>query len=645
MLNEEVFNCMKKSHPLPSHLLHLKQHLGLLERRHLDLPPVKKAHEVRYLRRRERSMIPTSYRTGFVFFGFTMILSLFVVATFDAQTMAESHRGYLQAQLLEEFNTFSSSLEAYQHRSQDEAELLLPQSDTSLADYYDPLELQALLVQMGLEVRQGSAHFQDLISSWGKDLPVLERLNWMESSAQKSLRVWDRLFTSLESFPFHRLDLTAKNQLQRSLVTMAEVRDFLTTFLQLADPLRSVLGSQAPQRILVFIQDPHERRATGGALSAGVELLVESGEILHWKPFHVDELDGLQGALPVPAELAGVSTQPSVATANHFLDVPKSAEQISWFWQRQARSSPDLIVIVSTEVFERLFSVMPEPAFENLSLRWSALRLSEDREALKELSSTLVKAFGKIVSQPELFFRSATLLSELRDEKHFSLWSPQAPLQQTLTSFRLHGALPSPLPHEDFLMISGVNMGENASDRWIVENAELHTAISEEGRVKNWLKIEQRHRWEPGFLEPLMEKVGRPLSRPVIQQLSSAPHERFVRLVVPKGSLLQSAIGVDLLEVSMTTTDEFAVWSFRQKLIPGEIKSVELVYELPWAFDTQTVDNYRLTLVKQAGTPAMGFRHLIKLPSSLSVFQSLPEESILELRKDERVAVVAGRNP
>jgi len=575
-----------------------------------------------------------------------MILSLFAVTTFDAQTMAESHRGYLQAQLVEEFDTLSGSLEQYKTGSEDDSSIVLPSSSSSINDYFDPLELQALLVQMGLEVRKGSDFFQAFIEHWDKeDLLALDRLGWMQASAEKSLRVWDRLFISLESFPFHQLDGSAKIQLQKSLISMAELRNFLAGFLSLADPLKTVLGVETPQRILVFIQDPHERRATGGALSAGVELLVESGELIQWKPFHVDELEGLQGTIPVPAELAGISAQASVATANSYVDVPKSAEHISWFWQRQARSSADLIVIVSTEVFERLFAVLPNTAFENISLRWSALRLSQDQAALKDLAASLVQETGNILLQPELFLRSTPLLSDLRDEKQFIAWSPHDSLQENLKAFQFDGALPSPGPHEDFLMVSGINMGENGTDRWIVENAQLHTAISEDGRVKNWLRLEQRNRWESGFMEPLLDKVGRSLSHRVIQQLSSAPQERFVRVVVPKGSTLQSTLGIDLLNVTTSNTETHTVWSFRQQIQPGETKSVELVYELPWTFDTQTVDNYRLHLVKQAGTPSMGFQHLMKLPPSLSVFQALPEEKLTELRKDERVAIVAGRNP
>ena len=627
------------------HLLDLSRQHGSLERLFLDLPPVIQ-DDHHYLRQKTHMKVPVSYRSGLAFFGMIMLLTMFGLTALEAQTRADSHRSLLHRQLVESFSELAMDLEAYQMAPHDPQEVGLAPAP-SLEAFSDPLEQQAQLVRMSLQVREGYQDFQAFVDDWKKSGNLLEKLRWMQVSAQRSLNTWDQVFHELESFPLYELGPAQRETFYQSLVTMSDLRNFLRSFVDFYDPLLTILGKGSPQRILVFLQDDHERRSTGGALSAGMELLLENGEFISKKPFHVADYDDQSVMkLPPPPELSELSERWNLSTANAFLNVPQSLEKISWFWQREARSSPDLILVINTSVFDRLQETGALPSLPaNIALHWSALRLKGDREALKNFTQHLLTSFVQSVSEPEAFFQIWPLLAEFRAQKQLMALSTEKTVRSFLDSRGLSGSLPPASNHEDYLLVSRVNKNANASDRWIYEKLRLHTSISDAGVIRNWLQIERKHRWESAFLSPLLGKIGTPVSASVRNLLSTGPQRNMSRVLVPKGSRLQSVVGLSLADISVQETETHTIWSFSQELSPGELKQVELTYELPWTFDTSSVDNYRLKLVKQPGTPTTDFEHVFKLPTHLSAFQQLPEEPLTSLSKDERVAVVAGRNP
>jgi hypothetical protein len=627
-----------------SHLLDLKKKGGYLPSALIDLPATAR-RESWYLRQQSRNVVPASYRSGLAFFAMSMILGAFGIAALDAQTLATSHRNFLHAQIVQEFSELSEGIQPYV--TDEEAPFFQLPDEESLSLFSDPLEQQSQLVTLGLEVRKGHEAFQEFLSFWKNEGNSLEKIRWMNSSAQKSLRVWDKVFSQLESFPFYQLDSGKREQFHQSLLQISELRTTLRTFTELAEPLSAILGKESPQRILVFLQDPHERRATGGALSAGMELLVEGGDIVSKRAFHVSELDEQMSIqIPPPTELTNLSSEWNIQTSNSFLDTPKSSQQMAWFWSRKARNSTDMIVYINSSALERLHLALPfSQDLSNFSLNWSALRLNGDREALKSLLSQTFDELLNTLNSPESFFQLLPELERVIGEKQILATSFTPVVQKAIQDLRLDGSLPAAQEHQDFLMVSSINTESNLSDRWVSEDLQLHTAISDDGIIRNWMRLERTHRWESGYLTPLLGKIGLIPSRNLLSLLSTAENKSVVKILVPKGTQLQSALGIDLNEISVSETESHTIWTFKNSVKAGASSSVELTYELPWRFDTSTVDNYRLHLVKQPGTNPMAFQHVLKLPSLMSVFQQLPEEPLTVWNQDERIAVVAGKNP
>lgn len=653
------------------HVLDLKRDRGALKRSHFDLPGHPQEAGRYYLRRSERWTLPPSYRTGLVFFATVLLMSVLGLSAIDAHSLAESRQSLLSAQIIQELTDLSEDLEGYKGPLNDDSEepelsslesLLLDQGTLEEDPLPDLLQSSSTnehgeLVRMGLNMSKGYQAFQRFVETWEAEdsSTPFERLRWMRRSSRKALSFWNKVLTQAQQLTFAIFSAEKIDRLEHTLGLLEDLSSFLLVFEKGYDDLLQLLGSDEPQRLLILIQDPHERRATGGSLSAGVEILLENAEIIGWRPFHVSEYDDLlRIQLQTPQGLSKVTDRWELAHANSFVDSTRSAEQVHWFWQREARSSLDWVVFVSSDALDRFFVesgvidlLEKEKAaqIEDVALKWSALQLSDAKEELKNLGSLLLSEAERVIKTPEMMLQAWPILEKLVREKQLVFVNTDPQQQARLGDFEMSGALPSLGDKEDFLMVSSVNSEHNATDRWIDEYHNLHTAVSPEGTIKHWLKIRLTHEWQPSYSSALREKIGYSPSEDVFRRLSRSPNTRLVRVLVPLGSTLKGLDGVPLSELSTSSTEDFTIWSFPTRVGAGETTEIALSYELPWTFDSRTVDNYRLRVAKQPGTKPVGFSHNLKLPAQLTIFQQLPEEQIEILDRDRRIAVVAGRNP
>jgi len=660
------------------YVLDLKNNEGALDRQFFDFPPLPEEAGIGYLRQIERWYLPPSYRTGLAFMMAVMFVTMLGITALEAQTMAESRRGFLNAQILQGFSELMNEWEIYsdETESPETVELTNVEQEIAYNSLWedskvlnnDPLpsllhsvqtDQQTLLLELGLAINQGFQSFQAFLKTWESENydNSTDKLLWLKRYAEKTVKVWGPVLNEANQLldtPIFE-DLENAQEFQNSLAIMADIQAFLASFGNGVDSLRQVLGAEEPQRILVFIQDSAQKRASGGALSVGLELLLDEGKLLLQRPFHVDEYDDLlRVSLQAPQGLSEISERWDLATANAFLDSEKSAEQIHWFWQREARSSVDLVLLINSSAIESLLdeSVVtthldPESLseLEHFASRWSARNLEDDQEGLKSMMAQLLEITDITLKSPDLLIKIWPRLKQLASSKQIIVTSMDHELEQKMISWGLSHPLPALDEKEDVLMVASINTEDNASDSWIEESLTLHSSITDQGLIKHWLKIDRSHTWESSQKTALLEGLDLSLSNNSYSKLTIAENKSLIRVLVPKGSLLTAVTGVDLPDISSSTVGDYKIWSFESSLKAGKNSSIELFYELPWIFEVDTVDNYRLRILKQAGAKDQGFEHLFKLPADMTIFQLLPEVPIRQLTGNSSIAVVAGKNP
>ncbi len=639
------------------HRLDLKQGFGNLKGLYMDLPERAQDPDASYLRRTESWFVPPSYRTGLALVTTVMILSMSTVTLMGTQSRAESKQDFLSAQILtgiEELTQENKYL-----RSHDGEGYLLLEEQEEFIVAEDPLRslLQSEdinehqeLVQLNSSMSKGFRSFDRFIENWSaiSEQAVIPQMNWMHIAAQQALQAWKLVLAQA-----HRLDIASfpdqhQAPLLESLELVSELSHVLKSYDQSYDHLIRALGAEEPQRILVFIQDSYRQRAAGGALSAGVELLLENAEVLAWRPFHTEDYDDqLRIQLQAPNVVKALSENWDMETANAFVDVERSAEQIHWFWQREARSSADLIILVSSEALERVLNHEATTNFidaekrsqiESFALRWSALAAVNEKEGLKALANLSLNAFTELLKNPDVMIQLHPSLRREFVKQQVSVYSSHPDQQKIFREQQVAGSVPSLQAQEDVLMLSSINQREEMTDRWREDDYELHTSIEADGKIKHWLHLSRRHM-------NVAQSYSADIDPVLVRNMRGQTHRSLLQVMVPFGSELISIDGVKQTDIQVTDHEAFRTWTFPVEVSAGGLVEVALSYELPWQFDTTTVDNYRLHLLKQSGSKSVGFSHHLKLPADMAIFQQLPEQPIMELDRNQVIAIVAGKNP
>ncbi|MDF2379153.1 MAG: DUF4012 domain-containing protein [Candidatus Gracilibacteria bacterium] len=636
--------------------------------RYWDLPQQKAENESIYMRRVEKRLMPQSYRTGLAFFITVLMVSLLSLTGIDAHTLAQQKRDELSSEVYQTLTLLDEQITEKQEEPMRVLDWALASAfdtkgdnsltrDASREDSYHHLAIPGShkdLVELKLHVSDGYRQLRSLMENWAN--PELNALERLDQAQKMSAQISDEWIQALESpLLSENTEMNVAGR-QQSYARMQRLREFKNQFDHLITylpKLKQLLGAQEPQRLLIMIQDGAEQMASGGALSTGVELVVNNGRVITKRVLSLRDIDRLLRVdLPPPHKLDRVKSRWGMETANVFLNGAKSGEKAHWFWQQGARSSLDAIFFVDISAIERLYpsslrTTLSQHGFdtqsEDLKLLWSQLRRSDDPARIVQLTTALSAALFKASLDPQWMLSRLEVIGELVDEKLLLSYSPNHDLQAWFDEVRMSGSLPPLGTGQDALIIGDMNIGNNATDRWIDESRKLHTAIEDNGTIKHWLQITKKHQGNLPRESELADALGDKPSRSEISELARQDNSSYTRILVPAGSTLISSQGIDLVDISQGEAGDYSVWGFESTVSAGQTSQIELVYHLPWTFHVEAVDNYKLQVIKQSGSKPVSFDHEFKTPLGAQVFQRIPEELPAILNKDYSIAIVAGK--
>ncbi|MDP3975447.1 MAG: hypothetical protein Q8P95_00865 [bacterium] len=597
----------------------------------IDLPPARSSsRSPLYVRRTERSTLPLSCRGGLVFFAAVLLLSLAGITLFQANILGSSRQGQLDHRMTVAFDQIfaqlrqqaagSRPLSVTGRFSELQKDPLVTAEQVFTKGPIGPTQpSSAQLVNWGALIEDGQTALLHLTKQWSEEAgqSPMERLRLLLPGVREARESWGSALEQAET------ELATPSAFwsvatDDSLDLLRDLHAFLGGIEEAVQFSLDFLTPGAPRRVAVFFQDSATVQATGGALSAGMELLLDGdGRLLSSSAFHLGDLD----------------PSGQLLNSNSSLDFSRSADRLVQQWRRLARSSLDLVIFVNTSA---LGALLPQHAL--LEQRWSEHRAAGNREALKGMSDELVNQIVASFADFDSFLRNRELMRKLARSRHVLAYSPLPRFQDRLTGFGLTGVLPILQPGEDFLAVGHVNLDSQATDRWVSESRVLHTAIQEDGRVRHWLQIQRSHQGDQVARAQLA-------GSPALFRQRLLANRVLLRLLVPKGSRLLSSAGMVPADVSLDESGDFAVWSFVMETEAGTHSSVELIYEAPIILSLQDVDSYRLRLFKEPGGKEVLFEHRFALPDDISTFQELPEQPLRMLDQDEIIALVLGRNP
>lgn len=320
--------------------------------------------------------------------------------------------------------------------------------------------------------------------------------------------------------------------------------------------------------------------------------------------------------------------------ANWFVDFPTSARKILEFFEKETGILADGVISFTPDVFEKLLALtgqveMPEYGevltaenFRELVQYKTSVDYDRvENEPKKFLADFAPRFLGKLQNlDQERQLQLLDALLAMADQKHILLFSLDEKLERQIETTGLAGELKK--TSGDYLAIFHSNVGGGKTDHEIKQIVDKEIAVGEAGGNIVKLRISRTHE---GYSEKYFPK-----------------NVDFMRVLVPLGSKLISASGFDDFELlpstrpealpdpelafwdSQITHDantgmyigyengyaEFANWL---ELLPGETKTVELVYRLPFRAD----QTFTHLLQKQPGSREFDFTLRVSLPGAI----------------------------
>ncbi len=426
-----------------------------------------------------------------------------------------------------------------------------------------------------------------------------------------------------EEFQFSISELGQKIPVLLNIVRNARDYSGISAFL---------FGVDAPRRYLIIFQNSSELRPTGGFIGSYAIIEVDKGKL---KDMFVDGIYNADGQLTVnvvpPKPFQRITTAWSTHDANWFLDFPKSAKKVAWFYEKTGGGKVDGVISLNVEVIERLLSLTGPIFLENYDLALDSenfrdeiqyeVEVAYDKEAnrpkqvLADFTPIFLDRLFKVSREKNKEMISAILRAF--EEKYIMFYSDDFAAQNFFEKQGWTGSINEELD-TDFLSVVHSNIGGYKTDKFMEDEIRYEVEIQEDGSVLGRLLIKRVHaggeskywwynRNNIDYLKIYVPKGAKLLShsggeRREVGNPSDYEELKFVKdeEVFAIESSLKEFGPIDVFSESGKTV--FGTWLVTK---PKKTSVFEVEYKLPFGIEFKNdVGKYNLYLQKQPGTEA-----------------------------------------
>lgn len=432
------------------------------------------------------------------------------------------------------------------------------------------------------------------------------------------------------------------------------------------DALLNLLGQKKSRTYLVMFTNSNELRGVGGFMGSFALLEVDQGKIKGITIPGGGTYD-LEGALtafvepPYPLQLLQPLWQ--FRDANWWPDFPLSAQKIQWFYENSGGEKTDGVIIMTADLMADLIDVVGPIELEQYNRVFTgenfvieAQKISQEEYIVYNDGENTPKQFIADLA-PVVLQRAFSLTGENMkqlisvlhaglNQRQLVLYSENPTTQSVFESLEWSGHLRETTG--DFLSVVHTNLAGGKTDQVISQVIDHHATISSDGAVTNTVTLRRTHHGEPD-----------------LNRYTGVQNNSYVRLYVPEGSELLSAIGfekpddkffeqpdpratidVDLQAVeynkkvdqqsgidiytehsSKRTSTVFGGWL---QLRPGTTQEVTVSYTLPQKlnFDQSGVSLYSIVIQKQTGDKNTSVQSRVDFDDSFTALKTFPAQQL-----------------
>ncbi len=407
----------------------------------------------------------------------------------------------------------------------------------------------------------------------------------------------------------------------------------MNLFSEYSHTILKVLGGERPKQYLFLFENNDEVRATGGFIGTYGLLKIDQGNISQMLIDGIYNPDGqLKERIIPPKPIQKMSATWSMHDANWWPDFPKSAEKISWFYEKTGGPPVDGVIAFTPKILEDFLKIIGPINHEKYDTIVDASNFVEitqqkvEKEYDKELNRPkqfladlapliLEKVFA---APPEKWLDIMQVFGKSLEERYIMIYFFDPDQQKLIVDLGWSGEmLETP---KDYLSVVNTNISGLKTDKMIDQKIDHAVEIKPDGSIVDTVSITRHHRggkekyewynavnsnysrvYVPKGSELLQaEGYTREVNSPPLdyEKLGFVPDEDVLN--EEKSTKVDPASGTLVYEDSAKTV--FANWTY---VSPGETLTLKYVYLLPFKinFDDlkKPADTYSLLIQKQAG--------------------------------------------
>jgi len=392
----------------------------------------------------------------------------------------------------------------------------------------------------------------------------------------------------------------------------------------MSEILPAFFGYPEKSKYLVVFQDSRTLMPTGGAIKAYGVMENSLGEIAKFDTADSKILDNnLRDSVSVDLPLSFRNHTGKekwlMSDANWSPDWPESAEKIKWFYEKETgdKSNLDGVIAINNDFIKELLNLSGPIMIDNISYdSGNFIKLYD--------SGTDKKVFGKLIKEIKLklfdqnysnYYDFFTLLSSNLAKKNLVLYFKDVNFEQIAEEKGWSSEIKN--PDGDYLLVVDSNLGGSENDNYISKNINY--------------QIDQD-------VNGVFADLSINYANNILTNFKNFSYKNYVRIYVPKGSLLINADGFDEKGVEVSDDKENNKTIFAGMIVvePGKIANVKIRYKLPQNIESLVKQGeYGLYAQKQPGNNVDVLMVDLKFGNSIKLYN--PTGFNVDLISDKNV--------
>ncbi len=486
----------------------------------------------------------------------------------------------------------------------------------------------------------------------GTDMYLAALITPVRNALTRADKNLERVTTLMASVAVDDLPEDKREQFIELSEKTPEFRGLVSQALGYTDFLGRLAGSNGEKRYLVLFQNPSELRPTGGFAGSYGIIVFKDGK---FKEFYSDDVYRIDGQLKElyvpPLQLQHITPNWAMRDAAWFVDFSASARKVASFYAKEEGKRVDGVITINPKIVARILEAtgpleMPEYGLALASDNFLATvqneveygknkELNKPKQIIVDMTPRLIARLASANRDTWLAVVQAFMTG--MEERDVLMYFTDTKLQQFAQQHGFSGTVHN--GPEDYLMVTFSNIKGSKSDAVTDTSLTLDTQLAATGSVRQALTITRKHnggsspygfynRQNYSFVRVLVPQNAKLVSISGNTKLSYAPMLNYVKTDFLRDPDLEQLENTMQREQGIVTFQESGKKEFGFWMVvdPGEIKTVELEYEVPIV----SPENYQLYVQKQPGLEVSQFNWTLHTPTDRTVRDATPRLTVTD---------------